>query len=257
MADPSPADAAESAPAVSPDPMWQARTLLRAATAGTLATADDGQPYAALVTPAPAPDLSLLVLLSGLSAHTRHLQVDGRCALMVTGAATGANPQTAPRLTVLGVATPEPDPALKARWVARHPYAAFYADLGDFRLVRIRPTGGQFIGGFASAHRVRQADLTPDPAAVAAVLEAEQSVLEHMNADHADAVDAIAGSARPGGFTGWRMVAADVDGCDLGREETILRVAWSAPVADADGIRKELIRLARQARSSVSPEGAP
>ena len=50
--------------------MWQARTLLRAAIAGTLATAEDGQPYAALVTPAPAPDLSLLVLLSGLSAHT-------------------------------------------------------------------------------------------------------------------------------------------------------------------------------------------
>lgn len=221
-------------------PMWQARTLLRAATAGTLAPADGGQPYAALVTPAPAPDLSLLVLLSGLSAHTRHLQVDGRCALMVMGAATDTNPQTAPRLTVLGVATPEPDPALKARWVARHPYAAFYADLADFRLVRIRPTGGQFIGGFASAHRVTEADLTPNPGAVAAVMEAEASVLDHMNADHADAVDRIAGSA------GWRMVAADVDGCDLGREDTILRVAWSAPVADADGIRRELIRLARR-----------
>ena len=219
--------------------VWQARLLLRAALAGTLATAEDGQPYAALVTPAPAPDLSLLVLLSGLSAHTRHLQVDGRCALMVAGEATGSNPQTAPRLTVLGVASPEPDPALKARWVARHPYAAFYADLGDFRLVRIRPTGGQFIGGFASAHRLSGADLTPDPAAVAAVAEAEASVIEHMNTDHASAVERIAGGP------GWRMTAADVDGCDLVREDTVKRVAWSAPVSDADGIRAELIRLAR------------
>ena len=89
-----------------------------------------------------------------------------------------------------------------------------------------------------------QADLTPDPAAVAAVMEAEGSVLEHMNSDHADAVDRIAASVHPTGgqLMGWRMVAADVDGCDLGREETILRVAWSAPVADADGIRKELIK---------------
>ncbi len=78
-----------------------ARTLLRAPVA-TLATAEDGQPYASLVTPAPAPDLSLLMLLSGLSPHTRHLRADGRCALMVVGEATGANPQTAPRLTVTG-----------------------------------------------------------------------------------------------------------------------------------------------------------
>jgi putative heme iron utilization protein len=219
--------------------VWQARKLLRGARAATLATAEDGQPYAALVTPAPAPDLSLLVLLSGLSAHTRHLQADGRCALLVMGEATDDNPQTAPRLTVMGVASAEPDPALKARWVARHRYAAFYADLPDFRLVRIRPTGGQFIGGFASAHRLAAADLTPDPDAVAAVAEAEAGVIEHMTADHADAVDRIAGSP------GWRMVAVDVDGCDLAREEAVLRVPWRAPVADANAIRAELIRLAR------------
>ena len=219
--------------------VWQARCLLRAARAATLATAEDGQPYAALVTPAPAPDLTLLMLLSGLSAHTRHLAKDGRCALMVTGEATGANPQTAPRLTVLGVATPEPDAALKARWMARHPYAGFYAELGDFRLLRLRSTGGQFIGGFASAHRLSAAELTPDPAAVAAVLAAEGSILEHVNADHTEALARIAGSP------GWRMAAVDVDGCDLVREEAVLRVPWSAPIADAGGVRTELVRLAK------------
>ena len=219
--------------------VWQARSLLRAARAATLATADDGQPYAALVTPAPAPDLSLLMLLSGLSAHTRHLGADGRCALMVTGEATGPNPQTAPRLTVTGVATPEHDPALKARWVARHPYAAFYADLGDFRLIRVRPAAGQFIGGFASAHRLSAADLTPDPAAVAAVLAAEPSILAHVNGDHGGALTRIAGSP------GWQMMAVDVDGCDLAKDDAVLRVAWSAPVADAGGVRDELVRLAK------------
>ena len=231
--------------------VWQARTLLRAARAATLATAEDGQPYAALVTPAPAPDLSLLLLLSGLSAHTRQLRADGRCALMVMGEPTGPNPQTAPRLTVMGVAEPEPDPAMKARWVARHPYAAFYADLPDFRLVRIRLTGGQFIGGFASAHRLNAADLTPDPAAVAAVAGAEASVVEHMNTDHANALDRIAGSP------GWHMAAVDVDGCDLAREEELLRVAWSVPVADAGGIRAELMRLARPPSGNPPAEPAP
>ena len=221
--------------------VWQARTLLRGARSATLATTEDGQPYAALVTPAPAPDLSLLLLLSGLSAHTRQLRENGRCALMVMGEPTGPNPQTAPRLTVTGIAEPEPDPALKARWVARHPYAAFYAELPDFRLIRIRPTSGHFIGGFASAHRLTAADLTPDPAAMAAVAEAEASVIEHMNTDHAGAVDRIAGSA------GWRMAAVDVDGCDLVRDETVLRIAWTAPAADADGIRAQLMTLSRAA----------
>ncbi len=210
--------------------VWQARCLLRAATAGTLATAEDGQPYAALVTPAPAPDLSLLMLLSGLSAHTRHLRDDGRCALMVMGAPTDTNPQTAPRLTVMGVATREEDPALKARWVARHPYAAFYAGLGDFRLMRLRPTGGQYIGGFASAHRMSAEDLTPDPAAVAALAEAEPAILEQANTAHAALLAAI------GGGPDWRMAAVDVDGCDLASGEQVRRVAWPAPVADADGV---------------------
>ena len=218
--------------------VWQARTLLRQARAATLATAEDGQPYASLVTPAPAPDLSLLMLLSGLSAHTRHLRLDGRCSLLVMGEPTGPNPQTAPRLSVTGVAAEEPDPAMKARWIGRHPYAGFYAGLGDFRLLRVRVSSGQFVAGFGSAHRLDAADLAPDAAAVTAVAGAEASIMEHVNADHAGALARIAGSE------GWRMSAVDVDGCDLVREEEVLRVAWSGPVSDAGGVRTELVRLA-------------
>jgi heme iron utilization protein len=219
--------------------VWQARTLLRAAKAGTLATAKEGQPFSALVTPACAPDLSVLMLLSGLSEHTRHLRADPRCALMVVGAPVDLNPQTAPRLTVTGEAHPEDNPALKAHWVARHPYAGFYAGFADFTLFRLRPSGGQFIGGFASAHRLRPADLQADPAAVAAVAGAEPGILAHMNDDHPAAIAHMAGGP------GWRMVAADVDGCDLAREDEVRRVAWSAPVTDAGGVRAELVRLAR------------
>ncbi len=107
-----------------------ARRLLRAARSATLATVEDGQPFASLVTPAPAPDLSLLMLLSGLSPHTRHLRADPRCGLMVAGPRHGRQP--ADRAAAeRDRASPRPsdDPALKARWVARHPYAAFYADL--------------------------------------------------------------------------------------------------------------------------------
>jgi len=229
-------------------PVPDARALLRAARAGTLATSGDGQPFASLVTPAAAPDGAVLLLLSGLSEHTRHLRNEPRCAVMVAGPQADANPQTAPRLTITGLAAPEPDPALKARWVALHPYAAFYAGFGDFQFWRVAPKAGLYIGGFASATRLRQADLAWDAAAVQAVSAAEASVLSHCNDDHADALDLIAAAQGMDG-AGWRMVACDVDGCDLARDEIVIRVPWSAPVADAGGIRTELVRLTNVARN--------
>lgn len=168
--------------------------------------------------------------------------------MLVMGVATGSNPQTAPRLSLTGLAVPEPDPALKARWVALHPYAAFYAGLGDFQLWRFRAEAGQFVGGFASAHRFSLAQLAADPAAVAALQGAEARIVEHCNDDHSDAMDAIA-AAWGGNGAGWRLVACDVDGFDLLREEIVIRVAWGKPLSDAGGVRSELVRLASAARN--------
>jgi len=247
-----PPDTAESSPESSPElpresPAWQARKLLRAARAATLATVAEGQPYAALVTPATAPDLSILLWLSTLSAHTRHLMAEPRCAVMACGVADGANPQTAPRLAVTGLAERIEDTALKSRWLAIHPYAALYADFADFGLWRIRPMGGNFVAGFARATRLRRADLTPDPGGVAAVDVAADAIIAHCNRDHPDAMARIA--IAHGGTGGpWRMVGVDVDGCDLAGEDVVLRVPFTAPVADPGGVRAELVRLAAAAR---------
>jgi putative heme iron utilization protein len=90
------------------DATWAARCLLRAVRVGTLATSAEGHPFASLVTPACAPDLSVLMLLSNLSPHTRHLMADGRCSILVMGTPETANPQTAPRVTVTGVSRTMP-----------------------------------------------------------------------------------------------------------------------------------------------------
>ncbi len=225
-------------------PAWVSRKLLRAARAATLASSAEGQPFASLVTPACAPDLSLLLLLSDLSEHTRHLRAEPRCALLVTGTAESANPQTAPRVTVTGLAERLEGAELKARWLAVHPYGALYADFGDFHIWRIRPLAALFVGGFARANRLKRADLAPDPAAVAALAAAEAGIIAHCNDDHAGAMARL-GLAASGIAGAWRMAAADVDGCDLALDETTVRVAWSAPVADAGAVRSELVRMLR------------
>jgi putative heme iron utilization protein len=227
------------------DVAFEARKLFRAARSASLATAaDGGQPFASLVTPACAPDFSALLLLSDLAEHTRHLRAEPRCSILVTGTPQGTNPQTAPRLTVTGIAEIADDAALKARYLAVHPYASLYAGFGDFNLWRIRPMAALFVGGFARAARLRRDELVPDAAAVASVAAAEDGILAHCNQDHSGALALIAGE--PGE---WRMVTADVDGVDLAQGERVLRVHWSAPVADAAGVRTERQRITREARA--------
>ncbi len=229
---------------------FTARRLIRAARAATLATQQDGQPFASLVTPACAPDLAPLLWLSALSEHTRHLQREPRCALLFTGPAEEANPQTAPRVTLTGLAERVDDPALKARWLARHPYAELYADFADFGLWRIAPQGALLVQGFARAHRLRAVQLLPDPAHVEALAAAEADILAHVNADHGDALGVIAAGLPGGGPGDWRLVALDTEGCDLNQGEQVLRLEFQAPAADADAVRRELILSARAARAA-------
>jgi putative heme iron utilization protein len=239
---------------------WAARKLLRGAREATLATVTDGQPFASLVTPACAPDLGVLLWLSTLSAHTRHLMRDPRCALLVTGEASGPNPQTRPRVTVTGQATRvdgEDAAALKAIWLARHPYAALYADFADFGLWRIAPQAALFVGGFARARPIAAAALLPEAGAVAAIAAAEPGIVQHMNEDHADAVDAIARGLLAQNGSGWRFAGVDVDGCwlTLGEGDTMrqVRFDFDRPVATPVEVRDALVAATRAARTKLPP----
>ncbi|MBR0655153.1 HugZ family pyridoxamine 5'-phosphate oxidase [Plastoroseomonas arctica] len=232
----------------------ESRHLIRGATAASLATSAEGQPFVSLVTPATAPDLSPLLWISTLSEHTRHLAAEPRCSLMVTGVADGPNPQTAPRITLTGLAEPVPAAevvALKARWLARHPYAALYAEFADFSLWRIRPQAALYVGGFARALRLRLTEFAPDPVAVAAIAEAEPGILAHMNEDHPAACANIARVFCGGEAGAWRMVALDVDGCDLTDGNRTVRFAFSEAVSDVDDVHTVLVLAAREARLAL------
>lgn len=228
------------------DPAWSARCLLRGARFASLATSASGHPFASLVTPACTPDLSILMLLSGLSPHTRHLTADGRCSILAMGQPAEANPQTAPRVTLMGSAEPVRDQALLDRYLAIHPYASLYAGFGDFGLWRMTPSEAQIVGGFARARRLRGSDLLPAEDAVAAIAEAAEGIMSHCNQDHPDALAAVAGRAGP-----WRMVTVDSDGFDLAHDETVIRFAWSAPIRTATDVRAELVRMTRDARAKA------
>ena len=227
------------------DLAFAARCLLRAARSGTLATQSDGRPFASLVTPAVTPDGAVLLLLSALSAHTRHLRADPRCALLVAGQPVNANPQTAPRLTVVACAQPEPDPALRRFWVGRHPYAALYADFADFSLWRLVTLSGHYVGGFGLARKLAADALAP-PAQTVSTQAAQDSALARWNDSQADALAAVARGA--GGAGAWRLLGLDPDGIDLVQDETVVRVAFDRPATGPDGVETALTHLVQAAR---------
>jgi putative heme iron utilization protein len=129
----------------------EARLLIRNAKTASLATAEAGIPHAALVTLAYLPDLTPILLLSQLAIHTRHLQANPACALLLTGEPPNANPQTTPRLCLSGTAAITDDPTARAIFLERHPYAAGYADFTDFAFWKVFVTNAYYIGGFAAA----------------------------------------------------------------------------------------------------------
>jgi putative heme iron utilization protein len=211
------------------------RRVARACRKASLATlAEDGTPYASLVTVAFDHDLAPILLLSGLADHTRNLKADGRASLLLDGTDGHPNPQTGPRVTVCGHAERSTDERLRARFLARHPAAAMYAGFGDFAIWRLVPARAHFVGGFGRAVWF-DAPFGLVPETVAALAAAEPELLAEANAVHAKRLAALG--------AGWRFLGVDADGADLGNGDEFQRLAFPQPVADAETARAALAEL--------------
>ncbi len=233
---------------------FAARCLMRAAKWATLATTrieSDGttQPFASLVTPAVAPDGGVLMLLSSLAEHTRHLTAAPRCALIFVGKPENANWQTAPRVTVIGQAHALVDRRAKDFWIGRHPYARLYAEFTDFSLFRLIPDEALYVGGFAQAARVPGAALLPDGAALVSVVAAADALIADCNQAHQEALARVAHAAGASGT--WRLLGIDTDGIDLAQDDVALRVPFEAPVADGAAALEAVLRLAETAQRQL------
>jgi putative heme iron utilization protein len=229
---------------------FAARSLLRRARWGTLATQQapasvPHQPFASMVTHSVAPDGAVLMLLSSLAAHATHLAVNPHCSLMVAGQPENLNWQTAPRVTVTGRAEIAADPAWRAYWLARHPYARLYAGFSDFFLWRMVPDAALFIAGFGQAAELTAAALTSPAHAVQSVTASSPGIIAHCNEAHAESLSRLAHAAGASGH--WLLLGVDTDGFDLVQDEAVLRIAFPAPVADGHAARAALLRMIEKA----------
>jgi heme iron utilization protein len=241
---PLPADAAPF------DAIGLARSLLRGIRSGALATLDpDGTPFASLVTIATDADGTPLMLLSRLSAHTRNLLANPRCSLLFAQTGKG-DPLAHPRLTVVGRATQTGEVRARERFLARHPKAKLYADFPDFGFFALDPEAGHLNGGFAKAATLTRAQLLLDLTDAEAIVAGERGAVEHMNADHADALALYAAGAGAEAGLPWRLTGLDPEGMDLMANDRTARVVYPERVNDMGALRKSLVAMAARARAS-------
>jgi putative heme iron utilization protein len=235
-----------------------AKKLIRTARSGALATndADSGMPFASLVQVGADLDGSPVILTSQLSAHTRLLEADPRCSLLLSAIGKG-DPLAHPRLTLLARAErlERESPAtqhIRRRYLLQHPKAALYVDFPDFAFWRLRVEAGSLNGGFGRAYRMQRSDLLTDVSEFFDFYDFEAGAVAHMNDDHADAVALYATQLCGAREGAWQLIGIDPEGIQMALGDDILRLPFPRALTGPHEVRPMLIRLANEARGRTA-----
>lgn len=232
------------------------RGLMRRCTRVALGTLerDGGAPYVSLAMVAVDHDATPLLHLSDLADHTKNLKADPRVSLLFDGTLERAVPLAGERATVQGRIEAVTDERLLARYVARHPDAASYAGFRDFNLYRVEMERAHLVAGFGRIHWIAADAVLFDASAAEPLRRHEREIVQHMNEDHADAVQLYAHQLLGRQGSGWRLTGLDPEGCDLRCGAETARLPFEQIVHDREQARAELVRLVRRARSESVPE---
>jgi putative heme iron utilization protein len=226
----------------------QARELLRTFRSGVLSshsTKLPGHPYGSALPHVADHAGRVILLISHLAEHTHNLEADPRSSFLVADLA--GDVQAGARATLLGNAQRIAEPAaIQQRYLRFYPQHERYLQIGGFAFWSIEPLQVRFIEGFGSLHWISAEHYLARAQDIAAI---EVSVLEHMNADHQDALldyCAHRGGARPQHA---QMIGFDTDGFDVRADERIVRFTLPEPVFNAGQARAALIALADRSRN--------
>jgi len=254
------AGAASDQPAV-PEPSFaeRARTLVYLARIGSLSTVSRKQPGFPFgsVMPYGLDDHGRpLFLISTMAMHTQNLQADPRASLLVTQNDVGGEPLGASRVTLVGNVLPLPEPEVaEARklYLARYANSKYWVDYEDFSFYRLDAVDVYYVGGFGVMGWVSAAEYDraqPDPLA-----DSMAEIIQHLNADHKDALILLARVFARIESQEATMTAVDRLGfhARLKTQDGIkgARIAFLREVSNPAETREVLVEMVRQARSAV------
>ena len=224
-----------------------ARRLVRRHRSGVLSSHSikfPGFPYGSALPHITDPAGRPVVLISHLAEHTHNVEADPRVSFIVCDA--GPDLQAQPRVTLLGEIRPHDDPAIAQRYLRCYPDHEQYLQIGGFRFYSIEPSQVRYIQGFGGLHWIAGASYL----AATDLADAEPSVLEHMNADHAEALRDCCRHAYGIEALDVSMTGIDCDGFDVRADGALLRFDFEAPLTGADQVRSALVALVHRARAA-------
>lgn len=231
-----------------------ARRLVSSSRYGSLAVLlpDGGHPFASRTAVANDIDRTPVILVSDLSGHTSGLKNDPRVSLLL-GAPGKGDPLAHPRITLQCMAQrigrdEERHTRIRARFLRRHPKSALYADFGDFSFYRLDPVSASLNGGFGKAYQLAPEDFLIASPAMEPLAGMEESAIEHMNDDHADAVSVYA-RVLAGEKTGkWQISGIDTAGFEIVSGDRLARIEFDRVLEDSARLAPTLAAMAKSAR---------
>jgi putative heme iron utilization protein len=249
-----------NAPAV-PEPSFaeRARTLVHVGRIGSLSTLSlkqPGFPFGSVMPYGLDERGRPIFLVSTMAMHTQNLKADPRASLLVTQPDASGDPLGASRVSLLGQVTRVPeDEVAEARrlYLARYPNSRNWVEFDDFFFYRMAVVDIYYVGGFGVMGWLTAADYDaakPDPLAGAAA-----EIIEHMNADHQDALIAIARAFGSLESQEAAMTSVDRLGFHLrlktGAGMRGARIAFPREVASTAETRAVLIEMTQRARQEM------
>jgi heme iron utilization protein len=254
-----PGVASDQPPVPEPTFSERARTLMYTGRIGSLSTISrkqPGFPFGSVMPYALDKDGRPIFLISTMAIHTQNLNADSRASLLVTQADASGDPLGASRVTVIGDVHTIPQPEVaeaRTRYLESYPNSKYWVDFEDFSFYRLDVVDVYYVGGFGVMGWVAAPDYNlaqPDPLADSAA-----GIIEHMNADHKDALVVLARVFGGMGSEEAAMTAVDRLGFHV-RLKTPegmkgIRIAFLRPAATAMETRKVLVEMVQQARQTV------
>ena len=233
----------------------EARTIAHSTNIATLASLTaDGDPWASFVTYGLLGGAPVLCV-SRMAEHGRNLARDPRASIAIVAPNPPSDPLGSARITLAGyVERPVDDELVAARAAHLDAVAAakVYIDFSDFSIWILRVQRIRWVGGYGrmdSATAEAYTAAAPDPVAPAA-----KGAIDHLNADHAEALLAMA--QKFGGFPDATQAAcegADRYGLDVRvstpRGVAVTRVNYANPIDSIGELRAATVDLTRRARA--------
>jgi len=234
--------ASDQPPVPEPSFAERARTLVYLARIGSLSTLSrkqPGFPFGSVMPYGLDENGRPIFLISTMAMHTQNLQADPRASLLVTQQDTDGEPLGASRVTLVGNVLPVPNTQLaEARklYLECHANSKYWVDFEDFSFYRMNVVDVYYVGGFGVMGWVSDSEYDrsqPDPLA-----DSMAEIIQHMNADHKDALVLLARTFARIESTEAMMTAVD-------------RLGFQVRVKTQDGIRGARIAFLREARNPI------